>query len=195
MKYSTASLGQTAKQLSAASWGFWDSFRNLLPGCPPGFLILNLCRKVPPPPPPEFRRSPFVAIAKEQRSVYSLEQLSYHKGFGVSKERRERERNPKGAKNSRQQHTIYGRESKTAQKEQKVWALGDRQRVHPVRVSLSALIRKVSWGGGLGRGRLDKATALLGSTVVHGSFVGHQGTRGASWDSLPAVPHFLGCNS
>lgn len=52
----------------------------------------------------------------KSRDLRVSEQLSYHKGSGASK---------KGAKNSLQQHTIYGRKSKTAQMELKVWILGD----------------------------------------------------------------------
>lgn len=52
----------------------------------------------------------------KSRDLCVSEQLSYHKGSEASK---------KGAKNSLQQHTIYGRKSKTAQMECKVWILGD----------------------------------------------------------------------
>lgn len=52
----------------------------------------------------------------KSRDLCVSEQLSYHKGSEASK---------KGAKNRLQQHTIYGRKSKTAQMECKVWVLGD----------------------------------------------------------------------
>lgn len=52
----------------------------------------------------------------KSRDLCVSEQLSYHKGSEASK---------KGAKNSLQQLTIYGRKSKTAQMECKVWILGD----------------------------------------------------------------------
>lgn len=102
------------------------------------------------------------------------ELLSYHKGSRSWK--KNQIHNPTGVINSPQQHTIYGKESKTAEMEQKVWTLEDEEGI-PDRVLLPNLTRRLkggTWEGnvcqGCGwwneRGVVDSVLGLMGMAVI-----------------------------